>query len=101
MSFGLTNSLVAFMDLMNRVFQSYLDSFFIVFIENILVYSKNEGEHMDHLRVVLQVIKENQLFTKYRKCEFWLRSVAFLGHIISSKRIEVNTRKIEAVKKLA
>ena len=77
------------MDLMNRVFQSYLDSFFIVFIDNILVYHKNEGEHMNHLRVVLQVLKENQLFFKYSKCEFWLRLVAFLGYIISSEGVEI------------
>ena len=61
------------MDLMNRVFQSYLDSFVIVFIDDILVYSKNEGEHIDHFSMVLQVLKENQLFSMYRKCEFWLR----------------------------
>ena len=65
---------------------------------DILAYSKNEGEHMDHLRVALQVFKENQLFSKYSKCEFWLRSVEFLGHIISSEGVEVNPRKIEAVK---
>ena len=70
------------MDLMNTVFQSYLDSFFIVFIDDILVYSKNEGDHMNHLRVVLHVLKENQLFSKNSKYEFLLRSVAFLGHII-------------------
>ena len=82
MSFGLTNSPSEFMDLMNTVFWSYLDSFFIVFIHNILVYTKKKGKHMDHLRVVLQVHKECQVFAKYSKCEFWLRSVAFLGHII-------------------
>ena len=71
------------MDHINKVFQSYLDSFVIVFIDDNFVYSKNEGDHMDHLRVVLQVLKENQLFSKYIKCEFWLRSVTFLGHIIS------------------
>ena len=82
MSFGLTNASTTFMDLMNKVFWNYLDSFVIVFIKEILVYSKNEGEHMDHLGVVLQVLKENQLFAKCCKCEFWLRLVAFLGHII-------------------
>ena len=70
MSFGLTNSLVAFMDLMNRVFQSNLYSFVIFFIENILVYSKSEGDHIGPLRVVSQVLKEHKLFAKYRKCEF-------------------------------
>lgn len=72
-----------FMDLMNRVFWNYLDFFFIVFIDDILVYLKNECEHIDLLRVVLQVLKEQQLFSKCRKSEFWLRSVEFLGHIIS------------------
>ena len=83
MSFGLTNALAAFMDLMNSVSQNYLDSFVIFFIDDILVYSKNEGDHMGHLRVVLQTLKGHQLFAKYIKCEFWLRSVTFLGHIIS------------------
>ena len=72
-SFGLTNAPVTFMDLKNRVFQSYLDSFVIVFLYEILVHSKNEGDHMDHLRVVLEVLKENLLFAKYSKCKFWLR----------------------------
>ena len=70
MSFGLTNAPVVFMDLMNRVFQSYVDSIFIVFIDDILVYSKNEGEHVDHLRVVLQVRKENKIFTKNSNVSF-------------------------------
>ena len=77
------------MDLMNRVFQSYVDSFVIVLIDNL----KNEGEHIDYLRVVLEVVKENQLCFKNRKCEFWLRSVAFLGHIISSEGVKLNPRK--------
>ena len=98
MSFGLPYAPSTFMDRMNRVFRSYLDSLIIVFIDNILVYSKNKGDHMDHLRVLLQDLKENQLFSKYRKCEFSLRSVAFLGHIISSEGIEVDLRKTEAVK---
>ena len=100
MSFGLTNASAIYMDLMNRMFQSCLDSFVIVFIDDILVYSKNEGEQMYHLRVVLQVLKENQLFCKYSKSEFWLRSVAFLGHIISSERVEVDPRKNESGEKL-
>ena len=65
----------------------------IVFIDYNLVYLKNECDHMDHLQVVLQVLKENQLFSKYSKCEFWLRSVAFQGHIISSEEVEVDPRK--------
>ena len=95
MSFGLTNALMTFMDLMNRMFQNYLDSFVIVFIDDILVYSKNDGEHMDHLRVVLQVFKEHQLFAKHSKCEFWLRLVVFLGYIISSNGIEVDPKKLK------
>ena len=87
MSFGLINALMAFMNLMNRVYQRYLYWFVNVLIDDILVYPKNEGEHMDHLRVVLQVLKEHLLFAKYGKCEFLLRLVVFLGHIISSKGV--------------
>jgi len=83
MSFGLTNAPTAFMDLMNRVFRKYLDSFVIVFIDDILIYSRSEGEHMDHLRIVLQVLKDHQLYAKFSKFKFLLRSVAFLGHIVS------------------
>ena len=82
------------------MFWSYLDSFVIAFIDDILVYSKNEGDHMDHLTVVLQVIKENQLFVKYSKCDFWLRSVVFLCHIIFSEGVEVDRVKTEAAKNL-
>ncbi|WMV33546.1 hypothetical protein MTR67_026931 [Solanum verrucosum] len=85
MSFGLTNALAAFMDLMNMVFIRYLDMFVIVFIGDILVYSRSEDEHTDYLRIVIQVLKDQQLFAKFSKCEFWLRSVAFLGHIVSGK----------------
>jgi len=98
MSFGLTNALAAFMDLMNRVFRNFLDSFVIVFIDDILIYSKSEDDHMNHLRIVLQVLKDYQLYAKFSKCEFWLRSVAFLGHIISSEGIEVDPKKTDAVK---
>ena len=71
-SFRLNNAPAAFTDLMSRVFQNYLDSFVIVFIDDIVVYFVNEGDHMSHLWVVLQVLKEHQLFSKFRKCEFWL-----------------------------
>ena len=98
MSFDLTNASAAFMDLMNRVFQNYLDSFVIVFIDDILVYSKNENDHMDHLRVVLQALKEHQLYVKYSECVFWRRSITFLGHIIYSEGVEVDPRKTGAVK---
>ena len=98
MSFGLTNAPAAFMDLMNRVFRNFLDSFVIVFIDDILIYSKSEDDHMNHLRIVLQVLKDHQLYAKFSKCEFWLRSVAFLGHIVSSEGIEVDPKKTDAVK---
>ena len=93
MSFGLTNSLATSMDLMNRVFQNYLDSFLIVFIDDILVYSMDECYHMGHLKVVLHVLKHYQLFCNYSKCLFWLRSIMFLGHIISSEGVEVDPKK--------
>ena len=98
MSFSLTNAPVAFMDLMNKVFESYIDSFVIVFIDYILVYSKNEGEHMGHLIMVLQLHKAHKFFAMYNKCDFGLRSVEFLGHIISSHVVEVDPRKIEVVR---
>ncbi|KAH0697960.1 hypothetical protein KY289_015442 [Solanum tuberosum] len=97
-SFGLTNASVTFMDLMNRFFWQYFDMFVIVFIDDILIYSRSENDHMDHLRIVLQVLKDHQLFTKFSKCEFWLRSVAFLGHIVSSKGTEVDPKKTDSVK---
>ena len=90
MSFGITNAHVAFMDLMNRVFKQYLDLFVIVFIDDILIYSRSEEEHASYLRVVLQTLKDRQLFAKFSKCEFWLQSIAFLGHIIYSEGIRVD-----------
>ena len=84
MSFGLTNAPTAFMDLMSRGFPYHLDTFIIFFIDDILVYSKSEDEYIGHLRVVLQVLKEQQLYAKYTKCEFWLKSLEFHSHIISS-----------------
>ena len=98
MSFGLTNASTTFMGLINRVFWSYLDSFVIVFIDDVWVYSKNESDHMNHLRMMSQVLKENQLFSKYSKCEFLLRSVVFFGHIISTEGFEIIPTKTEAVK---
>ncbi|KAH0706337.1 hypothetical protein KY285_010839 [Solanum tuberosum] len=98
MSFGLTNAPIALMNLMNRLFKHYLDMSVIVFIVDILIYSRNEEEHMNHLVVVLQTLKDCQLFTKFRKCEVWLQSVAFLWHIVSSEGIQVDSQKIEAVK---
>ena len=100
MSLRLNNSSAPFMDMMNRVFKQYLDLFIFVFIDDILIYSRSEEEHASHLRVVLQTLKDRQLFAKFSKCEFWLQSVAFLGHILSSKGISVDSKKIEAVKQL-
>ncbi|XP_069145837.1 uncharacterized protein [Solanum lycopersicum] len=89
MSFGLTNAPAAFMDLMNRVFREYLDSFVIVFIDDILIYSKTKEEHEQHLRLTLQVLRQHQLYAKFSKCEFWLRSVTFLGHVVSGQGVEM------------
>ncbi|XP_062088884.1 uncharacterized protein LOC133795448 [Humulus lupulus] len=99
MPFGLTNAPAAFMDLMNRVFKDYLDKFVIVFIDDILVYSRSQEEHEEHLRLTLEKLKEKQLYAKFKKCEFWLENVAFLGHIVSKDGIAVDPSKIEAVSK--
>jgi hypothetical protein len=82
MSFGLTNAPAYFMYLMNKVFMEYLDKFAVVFINDILVYSRNEKEHEDHLRLVLQKLQDHKLYAKLSKCEFWFNQVAFLGHIV-------------------
>ncbi|EOY19707.1 Retrotransposon protein [Theobroma cacao] len=87
------------MDLMNRVFKPYLDKFVVVFIDDILIYSKSREEHEQHLKIVLQILREHRLYAKFSKCEFWLESVAFLGHVVSKEGIQVDTKKIEAVEK--
>ena len=97
MQFGLTNAPAAFMDLMNRVFRPYVDKFLVVFIDDILVYSKDAQEHEQHLKIVLQTLREKKLYAKLRKCDFWLNEVSFLGHIVSSEGIRVDPTKIEAV----
>lgn len=98
MSFGLTNALTTFMDLMNQVFRSFLDVFVIVFIDDILVYSRSEAEHAEHLRMVLRTLSDHKLYAKFSKCEFWLNSVDFLGHIVSSEGTEVDNQNVDAVK---
>ena len=95
--FGLTNAPAAFMDLMNRVFKPYLDEFVVVFIDDILIYSKSHVEHGEHLRIVLQTLRTHQLYAKLSKCEFWLNSVSFLGHVISKEGVQVDPKKVEAV----
>ncbi|KAL5749287.1 hypothetical protein ACOSP7_023890 [Xanthoceras sorbifolium] len=97
MPFGLTNAPAAFMDLMNRIFRPYLDQFVVVFIDDILVYSQTAEDHDRHLRVVLQILREKQLYGKLSKCEFWLPEIAFLGHIVSAKGIKADPKKIEAI----
>jgi hypothetical protein len=97
MPFGLTNAPAIFMDLMNRVCRPFLDKFVIVFIDDILIYSKTEAEHESHLRQVLEKLKEKELYAKFSKCEFWLREVQFLGHIVCKEGIKVDPAKIKAV----
>jgi hypothetical protein len=97
MSFGLTNALAYFMYLMNKVFMEYLDKFVVVFIDDILIFSKNEEEHDEHLCLVLQKLRENQLYAKLNKCEFWLKEISFLGHIISEGGISVDPTKVKVV----
>ncbi|GJU46171.1 putative reverse transcriptase domain-containing protein [Tanacetum coccineum] len=98
MPFGLTNALVVFMDLMNRVCKPYLDKFVIVFIDDILIYSKTKEDHENHLRLMLELLRKEKLYAKFSKCEFWLQEVHFLGHVVNHDGIHVDPRKIEAVK---
>jgi hypothetical protein len=97
MSFGLTNAPAYFMYLMNKLFMEYLNKFMVVFIDNILIFSKNEEEHDEHLHLVLQKLRENQLYVKLNKCEFWLKEVSFLDHIISEGGITVDPSKVKDV----
>ena len=97
MSFGLKNAPAHFMYLMNSVFMPKLDKFVVVFIDDILIYSKNEEEHVEHLRIVLQRLREHKLYAKFSKCDFWLKEVQFLGHIISVAGISVDPSKIQDV----
>ncbi|CAA0823405.1 Uncharacterized mitochondrial protein AtMg00860, partial [Striga hermonthica] len=95
--FGLSNAPAVFMDLMNRIFHPYLDQFVIVFIDDILIYSKSQKEHEEHLRVVLETLRREKLYAKFSKCESWLQRVAFLGHVITQAGIEVDPSKVAAV----
>ncbi|GJY10173.1 putative reverse transcriptase domain-containing protein [Tanacetum coccineum] len=98
MPFGLTNAPAVFMDLMNRVCKPYLDKFVIVFIDDILIYSRNEEEHANHLRIILELLRKEKLYAKFSKCDFWIRIVQFLGHLIDNQGLHVDPAKIEAVK---
>ena len=97
MAFGLTNAPAAFMDLMNRIFKKYLDKFVIVFIDDILIYSKTQEEHAEHLKIALEILRNEKLYAKFSKCEFWLQEVQFLGHVVNKEGIKVDPAKIEAV----
>nr|GEY50448.1 putative reverse transcriptase domain-containing protein [Tanacetum cinerariifolium] len=101
MTFGWTNVTAVFMDLMNRVCKPYLDKFVIVFIDDILVYSKDKEEHEKHLKIILELLKKERLYAKFLKCDFWLDSVQFLGHVIDRSGVHVNPAKIEAIKSWA
>ena len=97
MPFVLTNVPAAFMDLMYRVFQPYLDQFVIVFVDDIFIYPQSEWEHGYHLRIILQLLRDHQLYSKFSKCEFWLTEVRFLRHLVSASGVSVDPEKVEAV----
>ncbi len=85
------------MELMNTIFRPYLDQFVVAFIDDILVYSRTAEEHDRHLQIVLQTLREKQLYAKLSKCEFWLKEISFLGHVVSVEGIKVDPSKLEAV----
>jgi hypothetical protein len=99
MSFGLTNAPAYFMYLTNKIFMEYLEKFVVVFIDDILIYSKNEEEHEEYLRLVLHKLREHEFYTKFTKCEFWLKEVTFLGHIITNGGIAIDPSKVSDVLK--
>ena len=97
MSFGLTNAPATFMRLMNSVFMDYLDKFVVIYIDDILIYSKTNEEHEEHLRLVLTRLREHRLYAKFSKCEFWLDNLIFLGHVISANGVAVIPDKIQSI----
>jgi len=97
MPFGVTNAPALFMDYMNRIFRPFLDKFVVVFIDDILIYSQTLEEHAEHLKIVLSILREKQLYAKRSKYEFWMNSVQFLRHMISAEGVSVDPSKVEAV----
>ena len=97
MPFKLTNAPTAFIDLIHKVFQPYLDQFVVVFVDDILIYSKSEEDHEGHLRVVLHTLREHQLYAKFSKCEFLFTEVRLLGYVVSASGISVDPEKVEVV----
>jgi len=97
MPFGVTNAPAIFMDYMNRIFRPFLDKFVVVFIDDILIYSRTRKEHAEHLRTALNILREKQLYAKLSKCELWMSEIQFLGHVISAQGIAVDPSKVEVV----
>ena len=97
MPFGLQNAAAAFMDLIDKVFQPYLDQFVVVFVDDILIYSQSEWEHEYHLRIVLQLLRDHQMWAKFSKCEFWLIEVRFLGHVVSASGMSMDPEKVDSM----
>jgi hypothetical protein len=97
MSFGLTNAPATFMRLMNSVFMEYLDKFVVIYIDDILIYSKTEDEHAEHLHLVITKLREHRLYAKFSKCEFWLKELIFLGDVVSTEGVAVITDKVQSV----
>src|SRR3954465_1674701 len=97
MPFGLTNAPAYFMNMMNKVFMEFLEKFVVVFIDDILIYSKRKEEHGGHLCLILEKLREHKLYAKFSKCEFWLNEVGFLGHIVSGDGVAVDPTKVSAV----
>lgn len=97
MPFGLTNAPAAFMSLMNNIFNDYLDKFVVFFIDDILIYLKNEQEHEEHLRTVLKILREQKLVAKFSKCDFYKDRIHYLGHVVSKYGILVDLDKIKSI----